>query len=454
VFAPNQKVPKIVNGTANPKLKKEVRMIKKEVCMTQKMYDRSRVLEKLIERRITQEEAATALAISVRQVQRIYKQYQVEGIHSLVPKKQGKPSNNKLSRLLIARIDEIVTSERYAGFRPTLMCEKLEEYHGIKISHETARQIMIKIGVWIAHKEKRPVIHQQRQRRARRGELVQIDGSHHAWFEDRGKPCVLLVFIDDATGQIDAKFFKAESTLGYMMLTKEYIIKNGKPLTMYSDKHSVLRVNNAKDKEKERLTQFGRALKELEIQLLYANSPQAKGRVERVNQTLQDRLVKEMRLAGICTIEEGNKFLNTFLLRFNKKFTKKPRCEEDAHQKILPEVNLDRVFCDKEFRSVSKNLEFQYGKEIYQVCYKQPTRELMHAKITVLTHLDGSLSFEYKDKVLSVKKLAEQPFLGQEINLKELADHVKQRKPHVIQKDHPWLQEGRAEQRMRAYKAS
>lgn len=427
-------------------------MVEREVNMTQKMYDRSKVLEKLVERRVTQEEAAVMLAISVRQVQRILKKFKDKGIHSLVSKKQGQPSNNKLPRFLVARIDEIVTNELYAGFRPTFMCEKLEEYHRIKISHETTRQIMIQNGVWIAHKEKRPVIHQRRLPRARRGELVQIDGSHHAWFEDRRGPCVLLVFIDDATGQIDAKFSEAETTLGYMMLAKEYIIKHGKPLGMYSDKHGVLRVNNAKDKEKELLTQFGRALKELEIELVYANSPQAKGRVERVNQTLQDRLIKEMRIAGICTIEGGNKFLKTFLPRFNKQFGKKPKSEEDAHHKILPEVNLDRIFCNKEFRTVTKNLEFQYENEIYQICDKQPTRELMHAKITVLVHLNGSLSFEYKDKPLSVKKLAEQPSSGQEINLKELALFMKGRKPHVVQASHPW--KNHAEQRLRTHRAS
>lgn len=428
-------------------------MTEEEIRMTQKLYERSRVLEKIAEKRLTQAEAAVILKLSHRQVQRLCRQYKAEGIRSLASKKRRKPGNRALPRILVTRVAEIVTSDLYIGFGPTLMCEKLEEYHRIKISRETTRQIMIQNEVWIAHKEKRPVIHQQRQRRARRGELVQIDGSHHAWFEDRGEPCVLLVFIDDATGQTYARFFEEETTFGYMMTTKEYIIKHGKPLTMYSDKYCVFRVNNAKDKEKVRLTQFGRALKELGIQLLYANSPQAKGRVERANQTLQDRLVKEMRLAVICTIEAGNKFLKTFLPRFNKQFAKKPRCEEDAHQKILPEVDLDRLFCDKELRTVSKNLEFQYGNEIYQICVKQPTRELMHAQITVLLHLDGSLSFEYKDKPLSVKKLAEQPFSGQEINLKELADHVKKRTPHVVQKDHPWLREGRAEQRMRTYKA-
>ncbi len=427
-------------------------MKQKEVFMTQKMLDRSKVLDKLAERRITQKEAAKALGISIRQIQRIYKEYQVAGIYALVPKKLGQPSNNQLPRLVVARVSEIVTSECYSGFRPTLMCEKLEEYHQITISHETTRQIMIQNGAWIAHKEKRPVIHQQRQRRARRGELIQTDGSHHAWFEDRGEPCVLLVFVDDATGQIDARFCEAETTFGYMMLAKLYIIKHGKPLSIYSDKHGVFRVNNAKDKEKARLTQFGRALKELGIQLLYANSPQAKGRIERMNQTLQDRLVKEMRLAGISTIEEANKFLKTFLPRFNKQFANKPRFEEDAHQQILPGTDLDRIFCNKEFRTVTKNLEFQYWDETYQICVKQPTRELMHAKITVLEHLDGSLSFEYNDKSLTVKKLAEQRFSGQEINLKELADHVKGQKGHPVQKDHPWLQEARAKQRMRAYK--
>ncbi len=315
------------------------------VYMTEKELHRVEILAKLTEKRFSQRKAAEILQLSLRQLQRLWQDYKILGPASLVSKKRGKRSNNKLTDDILSDIKQIVSMGQYIGFRPTLMSEKLEELHGIKVSKETTRQIMIECNRWHSRKERRPAVHQQRQRRARAGELVQIDGSPHAWFENRGEPCSLLVFIDDATGRTYGKFFEAETTAGYMQTILEYIGLYGTPLALYSDKHSIFRISHGEDTKKENFTQFGRAVNEVGIELIYANSPQAKGRVERANQTLQDRLVKEMRLVGISTIEEGNLFLKTFWPKYNQKFAHSPICSKDAHRELPLGLDLKAIFC-------------------------------------------------------------------------------------------------------------
>src|SRR5260221_1601643 len=411
--------------------------------MTQKVLNRVEVLARVKDKRLNQRQASEILHLSLRQVQRLYKLYQVKGPVALASKKRGKTSNNRIAESIQVSVSEIVKLERYAGFGPTFMNEKLLELHDIKISRETTRQIMIGTGVWNAKREKRPIIHQQRKRRARAGELIQIDGSPHAWFEDRGDPCNLLVFIDDATGRTFGKFFESETTAGYMQTMQEYITQYGAPLAVYSDKHNIFRINQGQCTKKENFTQFGRALKELDIELIYANSPQAKGRVERANQTLQDRLIKEMRLKGISTIEEANKFLNTFWDKYNKKFSVAPRCQENAHR--VNTEDLSRILCTKEERTISQNHEFQFENEIYQVKLENSHRSLARAKITVIKQLDGVVFFEYQGKPLAVERYAEQRSSGPELSSKELNYHFNNRIGHKPREDHPWLQEGRAE---------
>ena len=406
------------------------------VYMTRKEINRAEVLMKVTQKRLTQAQAALELNLSLRQVQRLCRLVQLNGIASLVSRKRGKTSNRKLSEIIRARVSEIVTATIYTGFGPTLMCEKLEELHNIKISREATRQLMIQNEVWSVDRKKRPVIHQQRQRRARAGELVQIDGSPHAWFEDRGEQCNLLVFIDDATGRTYGKFFNSETTAGYMEVTAEYINKYGKPMAMYSDKHPIFRINHGQGTKRENYTQLGRALEELGIELIYANSPQAKGRVERANQTLQDRLIKEMRLKGIRTIEEANKFLETFWGKYNKKFSVAARCQEDAHRKNTQELN--KILCIKEKRTVSKNLEFQFENVIYQVKLEKPHRSLARAQVTVIKQLDGRLIFEYQGKPITVTKYSEQRSSGPELSTKELNYHFNNRVGHTQSKNHPW----------------
>jgi transposase len=341
------------------------------------------VLERIKGEKITQKLAAKELNISVRQVYRIYQKFQKEGAGGFLSKKQGKPSNHQLPKIVKARVLELVTCEKYRGFGPTFMNEKLSELHSINISIETARRLMIECGAWHPNLKKRPVVHQQRTRRSRLGELTQIDGSPHLWFEDRGDSCCLIVFVDDATGRTFGRFFKTETCIAYMTTLAEYRLKyKGLPNCLYSDKHGIFRINMPNCVNKEQLTQFGRICKELGMGLICANSPQAKGRVERMNLTQQDRLVKELRLANICNIEDANEFLKTYWDRFNEKFNVAPMNPEDSHLDPLSDADFYEILCFKETRTITKNLEIQYKNTIYQVVNKH-SKGLYRGSVTL-----------------------------------------------------------------------
>ena len=286
-------------------------MTEETIAMTQKAIDRLSVIQQVVNRQLRQREAAVQLGLSIRQVKRLVARFRQEGPPGLVSRHLGRRPGNALSKAVRQEIMGLV-HERYADFGPTLACEKLVEQHGYRLSVETLRQWMIAEGLWKPKKRKAARIHQRRPRRPCPGELVQIDGSPHDWFEGRGPCCTLIVFIDDATSKLMAlHFVPAETTWAYLQTLRVYLAKYGRPVALYSDKHSIFRVNYP-EREGE-LTQFTRALKTLDIEPIHANTPQAKGRVERANQTLQDRLVKELRLAGISDIEAANAFLPTFM---------------------------------------------------------------------------------------------------------------------------------------------
>ena len=427
-------------------------MDEKGVYMTQKEVYRTEIFLKIKNKQISQVKGARELNLSLRNTQRLYKLFKYGGPKAIVSKKRGMRSNHQLNPSIKIRVSELITCETYAGFGPTFMCETLRKMHGISISKETTRRLMIANEVWLEKNKKSPVIHQQRQRRARWGELLQIDGSPHNWFEDRRGRCTLIVFIDDATGQIYCKFVEVETTEAYMQTAWEYINKFGKPLTLYSDKHGIFRINIPNCNKKAQLTQFGRAVKELEIELLCANSPQAKGRVERVNQTLQDRLVKELRIRKINTIDEANKFLKeSYLEEFNHQFSVIPKSLENAHRKIEKKVDLSEIFCEKQTRKVSKNLEFQFNSIIYQIKISTPWKGLLGARITVLRKLDGTVLVKYREKVLPVVQYFKQPHNGTVVDSKELERFLRDKKTVKVSQYHPWIQQGRAEARRRAY---
>lgn len=377
-------------------------MTTRTVTMSHSELDRFGTITKVRERRLTQLEAARILDLSVRQVQRLCAAVVQQGADGLVSRKRGRPSSRRFPDPFRRAIVTLI-SAHYSDFGPTLASEKLFERHKIQVSNETVRKLMIEAGIWQTRAQRRPKIQQPRQRRPCFGELIQIDGSDHRWFEDRAKPCVLLVFIDDATGRLGAMHFcHAESTFEYMNVTKRYLLEYGKPVAFYSDKHAVFRVNKAGATRGEGVTQFGRALHDLNIESICANSPAAKGRVERANGTLQDRLVKELRLAGVSTIEAGNAFLDGFRRDYNARFGRAPASDHDAHRKLIKaeRVRIEDIFSWQESRAVTRSLTLQYDKVIYMIKPGPENDKIAGQHVTVFDYPDGRFKIRFEGREL------------------------------------------------------
>ena len=288
--------------------------------MSSRELDRLQVLSRVAERRLTQREAARILGVTERQLRRLWKAYKADGAVGLTSKKRGRPSNRRLPTA--ARADALaIVRERYADFGPTLAHEKLTELHGVRVSISTLRKWMTEDSLWVPKAQRLRRVQQPRQRRECYGELVQVDGCDHHWFEARSPTrCVLLVYIDDATGALMELYFcDGESTFNYFEATRRYLKRHGKPVAFYSDKANVFHVNAKNPSGGDGYTQFARAMGELNIDTMCANTPQAKGRVERVNATLQDRLVKELRLASISNVQDANRFAPGFMEDFNRR---------------------------------------------------------------------------------------------------------------------------------------
>ena len=365
------------------------------VSMSNKEFSRLDVLTDLAAGRMGVSEACGILGLRRRQMFRLLKAFRRDGAVSLVSKRRGRPSNNRLPAP-IRELAMTLVRERYADFGPTLATEKLLELHGCPVSRETVRKWMIEDGVWLDRRRRLPSVHQPRNRRERLGELIQIDGSQHFWFENRAPRCTLLAYIDDATSRLmHAAFVPSESSLDYLRETQRYVRTHGRPIAFYSDKHAIFRVNNTAAAGGDGMTQFGRALHELNIDIICANSPAAKGRIERSFGTLQDRLVKELRLAGVSTIEAANAFLLSFLADHNRRFARLPFDEFDAHREVQPNIVLEDVFAWKEQRTLTFNLTLQYDKMIFLLEPNEVTRRLARQRVTVIDYPDGRLSIRH-----------------------------------------------------------
>lgn len=394
------------------------------IAMNNKEILRLQVMEKLNTKMIKQKEVGKILGLSFRQVRRLLKNYRQYGSKGLVSKKRNMPSNNKICEEIKQNILAI-TKERYIDFGPTFLKEKILENHNYDISKETLRKWLIAEGIWIPKSYGKIRIHQMRERRSCFGELIQIDGSPHDWFEGRRNKCCLLVFIDDATSKIvHLCFEESETTEGYFKAMLGYIKQYGLPVSLYSDKHSIFRVNMPETKH-EGETQFKRAMDNLGIEVIYANSAEAKGRVERANQTLQDRLVKELRLAGINDIETANKFLPEFLEKHNKKFAVEPKNKNDAHRQLnLSNEELNLIFSIQNTRTTSKNLELSYDNTVYQIQVVGQGYTLRYSKILVCKDLNGDVSLIYKNKKLPYKCYKKQKHNGTTADAKILNKHI------------------------------
>ena len=415
-----------------------------EVLLSMRESDRAGVIRDVVEKRLSQREAALRLRLSVRQVKRLAARYRERGAAGLVSGRRGKRSNNAIDPAVRCAALDLVRG-RYPDFGPTLACEKLVEAHGFKLSAETLRGWMIEDGLWRPKARREARAHPSRPRRDCLGDLVQIDGSPHDWFEDRGPRCALIVYVDDATSRLLAMgFWPAETTEAYMETTRAHLAAHGRPVAYYSDRHSIFRVS-LRGREGG-LTQFGRALGTLDIAPIHAGSPQAKGRVERANRTLQDRLVKEMRLRGIRGIEAGNAYLPAFMADYNRRFGVAARNPADAHRAVSHnDRELDLILCEQHERKLAKNLSISFGGDTCQVTGQGRGYRLRGAAVTVCKGWNGAVAVLRDGRELPVELLAgggDPPPVEDGKSVRSRVDRVKARqrsrpdwKPPP---DHPW----------------
>ena len=408
--------------------------------MSDKEIQRLAVLQDVQNQRITQVRAAEILNLSTRQITRLLHKFSQDGISGLVHASRGQPGHRRHDDVMKSKCLSII-SEHLLGFGPTLAHEKLASMFDLHIPVETVRRWMTANDLWIprAKRQKRP--YQPRYNRDCFGELIQIDGSYHDWFEGRAGKCCLLVYIDDATGKLlHLRFCQAETTFDYMLSTRAYIEQYGKPVAFYSDKHSVFRVNQ-KSSQNSQITQFGRILNELNIDIIFANSPQAKGRVERANRTLQDRLIKEMRLENISSIEEANAWLPCFIEQFNQKFGKCARNSKNLHRPLTEsKAELDDIFTWQEPRKVTKSLTITYDKCVYILEANEFNQKLVGQYISFLEYPDGTVAIMHEGRKINYRifnKLAElqQNEVVENKRLGAVIEHIKQQHEELEQQN-------------------
>lgn len=389
------------------------------------------VIRRVLEREITQREASEVLSLSSRQIRRIVRRVRQEGDKGVIHKSRGQPSNRRIRDEVRDKVIQLYRSH-YWDFGPTLASEKLRERDQMRVNGETLRLWLMESGDWKKRRKRRG--HRRwRQRKHHFGEMVQIDGSHHDWFEGRGPWCVLMGYIDDATGKVFGRFYPYEGTIPAMDSFKRYIRKYGLPMSVYLDGHTTYK-STAKASIEQELNQemplsaFERALKELGVEVIHANSPQAKGRVERLFKTLQDRLVKEMRLRGIRTVEEANEFLKQYLPVYNRRFSVRPQEPSNLHRPLPEGIRLDSILCIKTERTLRNDFTVAHNKRLYQI--EDRTRA---SRVIVHDQIDGSMKILYQGQALRFTEINTRP-----VKEDPPAVRVRRRRPHPPSPDHPW----------------
>jgi hypothetical protein len=403
--------------------------------MSLKERIRLEALGRVKRKEITLVAAAELADTSVRQMRRMWKRYQRDGAGGLVHRLRGKPANNRIGDKQRLAILELYRT-RYGDFGPTFACEKLAG-HGFDLSPDTLSNFLKEAGLWQV-KRKRGKHRSRRERRACFGHLVQMDGSDHDWFESRGERCVLMVMIDDATNFTFARFYRRETLEAAFDIFERWVGAQGLPRALYVDRAGIYRSDREPSGQellegRTPTTQFGRAMKELGVELILANSPQAKGRVERRNGLLQDRLVKEMRLAGINTMEAANAFLDkTYLAELNKRYTLEARDPADAHRAVEGNTNLGEVLCEQERRVVGRDWCVRWENSYLQIAEEHEKLGLPGKQVLVKRKRDGTLVVEHEGKPLKCSTVKQRPEAAKEKR------PIKNNKPWKPSKSHPW----------------
>ncbi len=409
-------------------------MARKDIIMlSQREWKKLHVIKKVMEGVLKQIEAAKILSLSDRQIRRLINRTKLAGDGGIAHKLRDKPSGRRLPMGIKEEVIKLYR-EKYNDFGPTLAAEKLQEIDGIRVSDETLRLWLIESGDW--KKVRRGRQHRQwRERKHYLGEMIQIDGSHHDWFEGRGAKCVLMGYIDDATGNVFGRFYGYEGTIPAMDSFKRYTMKYGIPVKVYVDRHTTykspakLSVKEAIDGT-EPMSEFERAMQEIGVGVIHALSPQAKGRIERLFRTFQDRVVKEMRLKGIKTIEEANKFLEGYLPVYNKRFSVKAKKEEDLHREIPNGMKLDSILCIKTKRVLRNDFTISHNGRLYQILDKTTA-----IKVQVQERINGTMVITHNDNLLKFKEITERP---ERQPKKPIIFIIRKKTGHVPPADHPW----------------
>lgn len=432
-----------------------------KLAMSLKERDRLKVVHALTHqphgpRRLTQAQAAEQLGLSERQVRRLQRRYEKEGDGGLIHRSRGRPSNRKFSQSFKEQVIARVRQE-YSDFGPTLAAEKLAERDGLLVGRETLRRWMIEDRLWKPRRQK--VRHRQwRERKPSFGQMPQMDTSEHDWFEGRGEQPVLIAMIDDATSRVFMRFYRTDSTRTNMLILRDYLRRFGRPLAIYADKasHFVTTRSASTEEQLEGLeaeTQIQRALRELDIDFIAAHSPQAKGRVERIFGLAQDRLVKELRLAEINTIEGANELLEeVFIPLCNQRFVAEPACSVDAHRSVEG-FDLDAILSRQHTRTVTNDYTIQFQRTRYQIARESVMGGLRGSKVIVEQRLDGSIKLRFKGRYLRIRALPPKPTEAkatQAATPKKTKPRVTERQPYKPPPDHPWR---RSYKRMGQYSA-
>lgn len=415
---------------------------KDTLAMSIKEIDKLKILYQVIKKQLKQHQAGRHLDLSTRQIRRLCKRIRREGNTGVIHRLRGRPSNHQLDAGILEEAVGYVKT-RYKDFGPTHANEKIRGIHKIHLSTGTLRRGMIEAGLWKPRQQ--GVQHRVwRERRPCVGELVQLDGSDHDWFEGRGPRCVLLIFIDDATSRIlYGEFITVENTLNLLVATKSYLLLHGRPLSFYVDKDSIYKINRQATIEEELrdeqpLTQFTRAMKELNVQVIAANSPQAKGRVERGFKTHQDRLVKELRLAGISNRQDATRFLqDVYIPDHNRRCAIDPASPTDAHRPLLPSHRLLEILSIRTQRVVANDFTLRFHAQFFQLTKEQPLRIRPDNKVFIEVRLDGSTHIRFKDRYLHFKRIPKKPYTATFLNRKPLIS-TRKSKPYKPPPSHPW----------------
>lgn len=412
-------------------------MAKDILRMSRREIDRLLILRGVLERDVTQGIAGEVLGLSERHVRRLVKRIREEGSEGIIHRSRGMRSVRRMPEETAAEIRRVI-ERRYAGFGPTLIAEMLREREGIEVSREKLRQLMLEAGLW-KRVRRRKKAHVWRERKAHCGQMVQMDGSHHDWLEDRGSKMVLMGYIDDASSDFFGRFYEYEGVYPAMDSLERYIRRYGRPVSLYMDKHSTYKTTRQPSLDEllcgqSAATQVERACRELGIEVIHAGSPQAKGRIERSFGTLQDRLIKEMRLEGISTIEQANEFLESYLPRHNQKFARQPLKSKDLHRRLPLGIRYRDVFCLKEKRTISNGYTIKWNNR--ELLIDRPTAAMRGRKVEVREQFDGRIEILLNSRRLQYRDITDKT--KNEKPQQNKMQKTRKKGKYIPPPSHPW----------------